>query len=703
MPGPNGKLVPMRKHLYLLSLIFLASVAQWMISQDPYLWLEEVEGKRALAWVKERNQATKAKYESRPEFKAIYERSLQILDSPEKLVYPSLIGSDVYNFWRDESHERGLVRRQPLERFVAGESQWETVLDIDALSEEEGENWVYHGHLPLEPGHRRTLVWLSRGGSDAAVVREFDLVNKQFVEGGFELPEAKSRIAWRDEDSLYVATDFGSGSMTESGYPRILKVWRRGTPLKKARTLFKGSKKDVAVAPLVCRGRHGDYDLVVRSVDFWSGETYLVRKGKLKKLPLPSDALLFTLFQGKVILRLRTEWKGLPAGSLVSLDVDALLRGKARPQVMHNPGEEEGHVVNVQALADSVLVTLSKNVSTGLHRYRFEDGAWRSEPLSGPSGGVTAVSGYSHDRNDFFFTHEDWLKPTTLTYLRNGESTTVQRLPATFRAEGLVSEQHWATSADGTRVPYYVIRSKKLEFNGKAPTLLYGYGGFDVSILPSYLRLVGPAWLEGGGVYVSANIRGGGEFGPAWHRAALRENRPRAFEDFEAVAEDLIERGITSPEHLGIHGRSNGGLLMGAALTRRPDLYSAVLIGVPLLDMQRYHKLLAGASWVGEYGDPDNPKDWAFLKTYSPYHNLKPSGDYPTPLIYTSTKDDRVHPGHARKMTARMMEQGHQVEYYENVEGGHAGSSNYAQLAHLTALSYTYLWDRLDGQEEVHR
>ena len=668
-------------------------------TDDPYLWLEEIEGDRALAWVKARNQATKDKYQSRPEFQDIYQRTLSILDSPEKLLYPRILGPDVYNFWRDEKHQRGLIRRQPLDQFLSASDDWETVLDIDALAETEGENWVFKGHAPLAPNYGRTLIWLSRGGSDAAVLREFDLTEKRFVPDGFRLKEAKSNVAWRDPDSVYAATDFGPDSMTDSGYPRFLKLWKRGTPVTSAQTVLEVSKKDLGVSAWVSRRAEGQYHFVSRTIDMWNSERFLIVDGELRKLAIPADASLGPVFKGNLILILRSPWKRnratYPTGCVLSLDIQDLLEGKASAKVLHNPQTDDGVVVGLSALADSVVVTLSQNVTTGLHRFRLSDGAWRSKPIEGSSGGTCSVAGHTNTTNDFFFTYQNWLNPTTMNYLSDGKVKQIQRLPASFPSEGLVSEQHWATSADGTKVPYYVIRSKDLEYDGTSPTLLYGYGGFTVSILPSYLSLIGPAWLERGGVYVSANIRGGGEFGPNWHQAALRENRPRAFEDFEAVAEDLIAKGITSPQHLGIHGRSNGGLLTGATLMRRPDLYGAVLVGVPLLDMQRYHKLLAGASWVAEYGNPDKPEDWAFLKEYSPYHNIKPLEDYPAPLFYTSTKDDRVHPGHARKMAAKMMALGHEVEYYENLEGGHAGSSNNPQTAFLTALSYSYLLEHL--------
>lgn len=667
-------------------------------AEDPYLWLEEVEGEQALEWVKAQNEKTLKKYRNRPEFQEIYDRALEILNSQEKLVYPSMIGDNVVNFWRDDKHERGLIRRMTLSGFLKGSKEWETVLDVDALAAEQEENWVYKGQFILAPEYRRSLVWLSRGGSDASVMREFDLQTKAFVEDGFNLPEAKSEVAWRDQDSLYVGTDFGEGSMTTSGYPRILKLWYRGTPLSEAKTLLEVKEEDLAVQAWVVRRPEGRHDFISRIIDFWNEEKYLVVGEELKKLPVPDDAPTESVFHGRLIVSLRSDWARpegtFKAGSVLSLKIDELLAGTGEAELLHDPAQG-GTVESVSGLADALVLTVTKDVKTGLTRHWLEGEVWKSEPIDIGSGGTTSMAGSSRSRNDFFCTYQDWLSPTTLTYLDGGKSRKLQSLPARFKADGLESQQHWATSKDGTRVPYYVIKRKDLELDGTAPTLLYGYGGFEISILPTYLSLVGPSWLQRGGVYVSANIRGGGEFGPTWHQAALREKRPRAYEDFEAVAEDIIAKGITSAKHLGVHGRSNGGLLTGAMLTRRPELFEAVLVGVPLLDMRRYSKLLAGASWMAEYGDPDKPEDWAFIKTWSPYHNIKADGEYPVPLIYTSTKDDRVHPGHARKMAARMMEMGFPVDYYENLEGGHAGASNNPQTAFFTALSYTYLLDRL--------
>ena len=666
---------------------------------DPFLWLEEIEGERALEWVKTRNRATSERYEKTALFQQIYQGALAVLNSEEKLIYPSMLGDYAYNFWRDAYHERGLLRRCSLEQFLQGEPEWEVVLDLDALAQEEGENWVYKGHQALPPDYDRSLILLSRGGSDAVVAREFDLVNRRFVEDGFVVPEAKSDLAWKDRNTLYIGTDFGPGSMTASGYPRVLKVWKRGTPLSQAELLTDVLYEDLAVGAFVVRRVDEEYDFVVRAIDFWNDEKFLIQDGALKKLDLPNDASVQAVFQGQILVTLRSDWQRpdgvLTKGSVVSLNLLALANGKNPSAVLVFDPADGGTVESVDTVQSHLIVTVTENVRTHLRRYHRTDNTWKWEIVPVGEGGSANLASTSRRRECFFFTHEDYLTPTSMYFFsEQGEIRHIKSLPVRFPADELIAEQYWATSADGTKVPYDVIRSKRLPAGG-APTLLYGYGGFEVSLLPSYLSLAGPAWLARGGVYVSANIRGGGEFGPAWHQAALRENRHKAYEDFEAVAEDVIRRGITTSSQLGVHGRSNGGLLTGNMLVRRPDLFAAVLIGVPLLDMYRYNKLLAGASWVAEYGDPDIAEDWAFLKNYSPYHNIDPNGSYPVPLVFTSTKDDRVHPGHARKMAAKLESYGFEVIYYENLEGGHAGASNNPQTAFFTALNYAYLWDRL--------
>ena len=668
---------------------------------DPHLWLEGVEDEKAIDWVKAQNKVTLDHYEAKDEFTEIHDRALEILDSKEKLLYPTVRDELVYNFWQDATNVRGLIRRMSREDFIKGERDWETVLDVDKLAEDEEENWVYKGQQVLSPEYRKSLVWLSRGGSDATVVREFDLVTKSFVEKGFALPEAKSDVSWKDDDTLYVGTDFGEGSMTDSGYPRILKVWKRGTPLEEASTIFEVEKTDLSAQAWVVRRPGEYYEFISRVIDFWNEEKYLVSdSGELQKLNVPDDAPVQAVFKGQLLLLLRSEWARedgiLEAGTLVSVDLQELVSGTEKPSIVFQAGEG-GTVESVSAIKDSILLAITQDVKTQLFKLTLDDGVWSSKAVMDTVSGTTSLAAASASRNDFFLTREDFIEPTSMYYTTGEtEPEKIQNLPERFSADNLVVEQFWAESKDGTKIPYYVVRSKDLKFDGTAPTLMYGYGGFEVSILPTYMSLVGPSWVERGGVYVSTNIRGGGEFGPKWHQAALRENRQRCYEDFEAIAEDLITRRITSPRHLGIHGGSNGGLLTGAMLTRCPELFGAVLIGVPLLDMRRYNKLLAGASWMAEYGDPDKPEEWEFIKQYSPYHNLFSDAPYPIPLIYTSTKDDRVHPGHARKMTAKMQEMGYDTYYYENLEGGHAGVTNNKQRAHLTALIYSYLWERLD-------
>ena len=663
---------------------------------DPYLWLEEVEGEKTLDWVKAQNKITLDKYQEQDLFRQIEKQSLEILDSKEKLAYPQFVGEHVYNFWRDEKYVRGLLRRMLLADYLNGSKEWEQVLDLDQLAEDEDENWVYKGQQLFSPENERTLIWLSRGGSDACVIREFDLPTKQFVEGGFEVPEAKSDIAWKDRDHLYVGTKFDDDSVTDSGYPRVIKLWKRGTSLEEATHVFEVGKEDLAASAWVSHRDDAHHEFLSRTIDFWNEENFYLQGDKKTKLPLPTDAPLRGLFQGYLFTTPRTDWEGYAAGSLLAIKLEPLLEGQLEIEQLYD-SKDGGTIESVSCLKSYLVVAVTENVQTGLHRFELgSDGRWNSSPIEVTEGGATSPAATSSWRDDFFLTHESFLTPTTL-YHHDGQNAlkSVQSLPTRFNSEGLVVEQLWATSADGTQVPYYILRPEKLPESGDSPTILYGYGGFEVSLLPRYLSLPGRNWLEKGGIYVSANIRGGGEFGPSWHQAALRDKRPRAFEDFEAVAKDLVERGFTKPANLAVHGGSNGGLLTGAVLTRNPQLFGAVLIGVPLLDMRRFHKLLAGASWMAEYGDPDNPDDWAYLQKFSPYHQVKEEAKYPPVLLYTSTKDDRVHPGHARKMVAKMKGFGHTVDYYENIEGGHAGVSNNKQQAFLTALIYSYLWDKL--------
>jgi len=673
-------------------------------SHDSYIWLEDVEGNKALAWVEEQNDASLGYLESLPDFESLKERNLEIYNSDERIATPAMRGDYVYNFWRDEDNIRGRWRRMLLDDYVEGSEEWDLVLDLDKLAEGEDEDWVWKGAQCLRPQYRRCLINLSRGGADAVVVREFDVETKAFVMDGFSIPEAKHRVSWIDENSVWVGSDFGAGSLTNSGYPRTARLWKRGEPIEEASEVFAGEQSDVAAGVYRTWDRDETYDVAYRTPSFFETLNYLyMGDGRFEHIDIPKDADFLGVMNGQMLVQLKTDWQigetTYPQAALMSIDFARFMGGNRDFEVLVVPGESmaipRGGILTTR---DYIVVRLLDDVVSRLQRFAFVDGQWVSEDIETDDLGTIALGSSSDESNIFFFTYENFLVPDTLYVADEGGRTVkaLHSLPEFFDSGGMSVEQHFATSRDGTRVPYFVVLPRGFERDGKTPTLMYGYGGFEVSRTPSYSATIGHSWLERGGAYVVANIRGGGEYGPAWHHAALKENRQRAYDDFIAVGEDLIARGITSPEHLGIRGGSNGGLLTGVMLTQRPDLWGAVVVQVPLLDMKRYNKLLAGASWMGEYGDPDTD-DWDYIKAYSPYHNLDPAADYPTPFFTTSTRDDRVHPGHARKMVARMKEMGHDLLYYENTVGGHAGASDNEQVARVQALIYSYLWDQLAG------
>jgi prolyl oligopeptidase len=665
---------------------------------DPRRWLEDVSGEKPLEWVRARNAECLKALGATEDFARLEARLLSILDSKERIPMVSKIGDRFYNFWRDGDHPKGVWRRTTLEEFRTPEPEWETVLDIDALAQAERENWVWHGATVLEPADRRCLVSLSRGGADADVVREFDLDTKAFVEGGFALPEAKSRVAWRDETSLFVATDFGPGSLTASGYPRTVREWRRGTPLAAAATVYEGRPEDMSVGAYRDLTPGFERDFIQRQITFWTNEFFLRRDGKLLKIEKPDDANAVA-HREWLLIELRSPWtvgdRTYPAGALLAADFERFLAGDRRFHMLFEPGPRTS-LVAFAGTRSHVLLTTLDNVRSRIELLAFQDGAWRRGPLPGvPEAGTAGVSPVDDiESDDYLLVTSSPLTPSTLALGTAGDGREPQRLkasPTFFETSGLRVEQHEAVSQDGTRIPYFQIGPQSLPADGSTPTLLYGYGGFEIPLVPGYDPVSGAAWLERGHVLVIANIRGGGEFGPAWHQAALKEKRPRAYEDFIAVAEDLISRKVTSPRHLGVKGGSNGGLLVGNMYTMRPDLFGAVVCQVPLLDMRRYHTLLAGASWMGEYGDPDQPDQWRFIRGFSPYHNVDRGRKYPPILITTSTRDDRVHPAHARKMAALLMDEGKDVLSYENIEGGHGGAADNRQRAFMDALGWTFL------------
>jgi prolyl oligopeptidase len=664
---------------------------------DPHLWLEDVAGEKPLEWVRGRNaESVKALAESE-EFRSLESRIRSILDSKERIPMVTKIGERFYNFWRDAAHPKGLWRRTTLAEYKKPDPAWETVIDLDALAADEKENWVWHGAMVLEPADQVCLVSLSRGGADADVVREFDLERKAFVTDGFTLPEAKSRVAWRNENSLFVATDFGPGSLTTSGYPRTVREWQRGTPLAAAPLVFEGQPEDMSVTGYRDLTPGFERDFVVRQKTFYTSDFFLRRDGRLIKVEKPDDANA-SVHREWLLVELRSDWEAggtkYKAGSLLAADLEKFLVGDRTLNVLFEPTPRTS-LVGFSSTKNHVIITTLDNVRNRLFTLAFRDGRWQREPLPGVpeigTGNALPVDDLESD--DFFLITSSSLEPSTLALGTIGGPVPerLKQAPAFFHAAGLTVSQHEAVSKDGTRVPYFQIAPENLPLDGTTPTLLYGYGGFEIPLLPGYDPVAGVAWLEQKNVYVIANIRGGGEFGPAWHQAALKEKRPRAYEDFIAVAEDLITRKITSPKHLGVKGGSNGGLLVGNMYTLRPDLFGAVVCQVPLLDMRRYHTLLAGASWMGEYGNPDSPAEWKSIRGFSPYHNVDRGRAYPPLLITTSTRDDRVHPGHARKMTARLVEYGKEVLYYENIEGGHGGAADNKQRAFMDALGWTFL------------
>jgi prolyl oligopeptidase len=675
-------------------------------ASDPYVWLEDVEGERAMAWVKAHNAHSLGVLQGDPRYEPLHQQALTIVQARDRIPSPGFThDGHIDNFWQDAEHVRGVWRRTTLDSYKTAEPQWETVLDIDALAEAESANWVYKGSTCLAPEERYCLISLSNGGKDAVTLREFDSVTRSFVEGGFFLPESKGGATWLNRDTLLISRDFGVGTLTNSGYPMIVKRMMRGQSLDQADVLFMGEPTDVSVSGYTLRDADGvlKATLINRSIDFYSSETYRVTDdGAVVKLALPAKSDITGLVAGKLVVSLKQDWtapsgQDFKSGDLIAWPLDAWLEDQATPAVLVLRPTERQAVEGVNATRNTLVVALYDNVRGSVRVYRPGDSEWTYSTLDLPQNVSVGVGSASETDDKVFVSVTGYLNPSSLWLAdaATGAVDQVKSMPAKFDATGMTVDQHEARSADGTMIPYFVVHKADMPLDGSNPTLLYGYGGFESSLLPGYSATVGKLWLERGGVYVIANTRGGGEFGPRWHEAALQQNRQRAHEDFQAVALDLIARDITSQPKLGIMGGSQGGLFMGAMLTQRPDLINAAVIQVPLFDMLRFHKLLAGDSWKGEYGDPDIPEQRAWIQAYSPYQNLRAGQPYPEVFIHTSTKDDRVHPGHARKAAARLEELGYPVLFYENTDGGHAAGANLRETARRIALEYTYLTRRL--------
>ncbi|NJD30372.1 MAG: S9 family peptidase [Gammaproteobacteria bacterium] len=688
-----------------LAILTLAATARADTPADPFLWLEEIDGARALEWARAENARSLAVLEGDPRFATLRAEALAILTSPARIPTGSIHAGKVYNFWQDETHVRGLWRRADLASYRTGAPRWETLVDFDELARNEKENWVAGRFLCLSPEYRHCMVEMSRGGGDTSAWREFDTTDKSFVRNGFVIPEAKSDVSWVDADTLIVGTNWGPGTLTDSGYPRVVRTWRRGQPLADAVTLFEGRKEDVAVSSFVDQDG-APRPFVGRRVSFFATEYhYTPDLRALTRMPWPLDTDLGGVLDGRAILSLREPWtyrdRTYAAGSVVAYELSS---GAAELVLAPTATQSIEHV---ELGKTGLVVSYLDDVSGHAARVaRTQSGQWLASQIPLPANGVIKIASAGGGTDDALLSYESLTTPLSLYFVTpDNRVDRIFQAPAAFDASDVVVEQRFAVSKDGTRIPYFVMGRKSVLERGHAPTIQYGYGGFLAPTLPLYYEdparpqfgaLAGKLWVSRGGVLVLSNIRGGSEFGPRWHDAGLRENRQKVFDDFIAISEDLIRTGVTTRRQLGAIGRSNGGLLMGVLANQRPDLYGAIVCGVPLLDMQRYTKLGAGASWVAEYGDPETA-DWSYMSKWSPYQNLRKGVTYPPIFLYTSTRDDRVHPGHARKGAAKLKALGQDYFYYENMEGGHGGTANQNQLAYRIALEYTFFARELMG------
>ena len=693
----------LRLPIFALLALSTSAVAQTPAA-DPNAYLEDIHGARALDTVKRWNTRSLATLEAKPGYARYRQRALDLLQADRQIATPDqIIGDQVLNLWQDKTNVRGLWRVASLASFTSGKPVWRTLIDVDALGKAEGKSWVWKGGTCRSPSYDRCMIALSNGGGDAVVEREFDIPSGKFVTDGFVVPIFKTRLSWAGPDSLYVATDFGAGSLTKSGYPRTAKLWRRGTPLTTATEIASATQDDVGINVSVFPDGEQRYPLVVRDTDFFhSKRSHVAQDGRLVPSPLPDDAVINTVLDGRLIATLASDWRGIPAGAVVAYSIADVLAGRA-PTIERVLVPTATQAVEQVDSSKSVLwVKMLDNVSGRLVSLtRSANGSWTQTVAALPAASTIHLDATAGKDDLAFAMVESFLSPPALYAIRPGaKPVAVDTLPARFDASTMQVEQRFATSKDGTKIPYFLVRKKITAESGPAPVpaLVHAYGGFRNAQTPTYLvdqpYRSGPAglfWVEEGNAFVLANIRGGGEYGPRWHQATLRENRQKAYDDLHAVGDDLVRTGVSAKRKIAVSGRSNGGLLVGVAMEQRPDLYGAIVMGSPLLDMQRYSHLSAGASWIHEYGDPDKPADWAFISQYSPYQNLKRGMKYPVPFIYTSTEDDRVHPGHARKFAARLEQYGDPFFYYENPEGGHAAGADKIEDAKRAALVTVYL------------
>lgn len=703
----NHKPLIMKKSTILIlfvSLITLSTTvvySQEITSEDPYLWLEEIESEKSLDWVKNQNANSEKILTSNPLYENLQKKYLEVYNDKDKIAYPNIVGDYVYNLWQDEVYERGLWRRMSTKDYLNNNSNWETLIDLDALSKKEDKKWVFAGATFLEPSNEVCLVSLSDGGTDQNELREFNLTDKTFVTDGLVFPESKGGVSWIDKNKVLVARNFGKGTMTTSGYPSQIKILNRNSSMSEAKTIFKTDTTNLGAFPASFYDDNKQYIFIYEAISFYESNLFFLVGDELKKVTYPIDANFAGFHKGELIISLQSDWNIkdniYKKGTLVSMSLEDNLKENVNVKIIYQPNDRSSFV-STSTSKDFIVVNTMENVQSKLYKFSLKNDTWSSEPIKAPEFGSIYLTSSTNQSNDYFFRFSNFITPTTLYHSTGTEINAVKKLKDFFKTDNLTVKQFNATSKDGTKIPYFVVHHKDLQFNGENPTMIYAYGGFNASSQPNYSATIGIGWLEQGGVYVLANIRGGGEFGPSWHQDAMKEKRQNAYDDFYAVSEELIAKNITSPDYLGAFGWSNGGLMAGVVFTQRPDLYNAVVVGAPLLDMKRYSKLLAGASWMGEYGNPDIPEEWEYIKKYSPYHNVSKDKEYPQVYFVTSTKDDRVHPGHARKMAAKMSDMGHPYMYHETIEGGHGAASTNAQQADMWSSIYTYFNMKLNNK-----
>lgn len=680
-----------------------AAAATPAAADDPFVWLEQTRSDQSLAWVRSQNERVDQTLARDPRFARLKDEALAILDAKDRIPAVSFTRHGMINFWQDAANPRGLVRRTTLASYRTATPQWETILDIDALAKAEGREWVYKGMSCLPPAETRCMVALSDGGKDATVLREFDITTRRFVDGGFVLPESQGGVQWVDQDTLLVSRDFGGGTITESLYPFTTREWKRGTRIEDAREIYRGDAKDVSSGAFLLRDAAGVVHArgARRGVSFFESENYLWHNGQWLKLDMPLKAGFGGIVDGRILFTTDVEWKigdtVFAPDSILSADLaefKADPNGAAKTLVWAPGPRQTGQGSAITG--DALYVSYLDNVRGRVARFDFANGKWTMAPIALPQNATVGIAAASDETGEVMFSSTDFLTPSQLWYSNGSAAPAVLKTsPARFDAAGLEIGQFEAVSKDGTRIPYFVVSKKGVKLDGNTPTLLYGYGGFQSSSLPGYSGTTGKLWLEKGGAYVLGNMRGGGEFGPQWHQTAMRENKQRTWDDFIAIGEDVVKRGLTSPRRLGIMGGSQGGLLVGTAFTQRPDLFNAAIVQIPLFDMLRLTEIGRGASWVGEYGDPRIPEQRKWIEAYSPYQKLTKGVTYPMPFYWASTADDRTHPSHARKAAAKMSANGQPYYYYEDMTGGHSGGVDNQQRAKIQALQYVYLMQRL--------